>query len=72
MDTSSRISRIRSRERERLRGPPWLKVLESGHFLMSLSWCFLGLILDMTIRCPSNTLVNTNVPVTPVLCIARK
>ncbi|KAL6966639.1 ubiquitin-protein ligase peroxin 12, variant 2 [Sarracenia purpurea var. burkii] len=26
MDTSSRISKIRSRERERLRGPPWLKV----------------------------------------------
>ncbi|GAB2277645.1 ubiquitin-protein ligase peroxin 12 [Dionaea muscipula] len=25
MDASSRISRIRSRERERLRGPPWLK-----------------------------------------------
>ncbi|XP_058094800.1 peroxisome biogenesis protein 12 isoform X2 [Magnolia sinica] len=28
MDTSSRISRIRSRERERLRGPPWLKALQ--------------------------------------------
>lgn len=26
MDTSSRISKIRSRERERLRGPQWLKV----------------------------------------------
>ncbi|XP_042515583.1 peroxisome biogenesis protein 12 [Macadamia integrifolia] len=28
MDTSSRISRIRSRERERLRGAPWLKALQ--------------------------------------------
>ncbi|XP_010264914.1 PREDICTED: peroxisome biogenesis protein 12 [Nelumbo nucifera] len=28
MDTSSRIARIRSRERERLRGPPWLKALQ--------------------------------------------
>ncbi|KAJ4954291.1 hypothetical protein NE237_011074 [Protea cynaroides] len=28
MDTSSRISRIRSHERERLRGPPWLKALQ--------------------------------------------
>lgn len=28
MDTSSRISKIRSRERERLRGPPWLKALQ--------------------------------------------
>ncbi|PON32256.1 Peroxisome assembly protein [Trema orientale] len=28
MDTSSRISKIRSRERERLRGPPWLKTLQ--------------------------------------------
>lgn len=27
MDTSSRISRIRSRERERLRGPAWLKAI---------------------------------------------
>jgi peroxin-12 len=26
MDTSSRISKIRNHERERLRGPPWLKV----------------------------------------------
>ncbi|RWW54032.1 hypothetical protein BHE74_00039425 [Ensete ventricosum] len=26
MDSSSRISKIRSRERERLRGPSWLKV----------------------------------------------
>lgn len=38
MDTSSRISKIRSRERERLRGPPWLKVyfhlvcLDGGFF----------------------------------------
>ncbi|XP_073002589.1 peroxisome biogenesis protein 12 isoform X1 [Typha latifolia] len=28
MDSSSRISRIRSRERERLRGPPWLKAVQ--------------------------------------------
>lgn len=28
MDTSSRISRIRTRERERLRGPPWLKAVQ--------------------------------------------
>ncbi|KAF9607845.1 hypothetical protein IFM89_002062 [Coptis chinensis] len=28
MDTSSRISKIRSQERERLRGPPWLKTLQ--------------------------------------------
>ncbi|XP_077252780.1 peroxin-12 isoform X2 [Tasmannia lanceolata] len=28
MDSSSRISRIRSRENERLRGPPWLKALQ--------------------------------------------
>ncbi|KAJ8760393.1 hypothetical protein K2173_015060 [Erythroxylum novogranatense] len=28
MDSSSRISKIRSRERERLRGPPWLKALQ--------------------------------------------
>ncbi|OAY64614.1 peroxisome biogenesis protein 12 [Ananas comosus] len=28
MDTSSRISRIRSRELERLRGPPWLKAVQ--------------------------------------------
>ncbi|KAF4379861.1 hypothetical protein F8388_012658 [Cannabis sativa] len=28
MDTTSRISKIRSRERERLRGPPWLKMME--------------------------------------------
>ncbi|KAL6556384.1 ubiquitin-protein ligase peroxin 12 [Orobanche gracilis] len=30
MDTSSRISKIRSRERERIRGPPWLKVIQGG------------------------------------------
>ncbi|XP_062144740.1 peroxisome biogenesis protein 12 [Alnus glutinosa] len=30
MDTSSRISKIRSRERERLRGPPWLKALQGA------------------------------------------
>lgn len=28
MDSSSRISKIRSRERDRLRGPPWLKALQ--------------------------------------------
>ncbi|KAJ6792594.1 peroxisome biogenesis protein 12 [Iris pallida] len=28
MDSSSRISRIRTRERERLRGPPWLKAVQ--------------------------------------------
>ncbi|KAL2942726.1 Peroxisome biogenesis protein 12 [Bienertia sinuspersici] len=30
MDTSSRISRMRSLERERLRGPPWLKKLQGA------------------------------------------
>ncbi|KAL3523740.1 hypothetical protein ACH5RR_016574 [Cinchona calisaya] len=35
MDTSSRISKIRSRERERLRGPPWLKAVQ-GALLSSL------------------------------------
>ncbi|KAK9292278.1 hypothetical protein L1049_020242 [Liquidambar formosana] len=30
MDTSSRISKIRSHERERLRGPPWLKALQGA------------------------------------------
>ncbi|KAL6550003.1 ubiquitin-protein ligase peroxin 12 [Orobanche minor] len=30
MDTSSRISKLRSRERERLRGPPWLKAIQGG------------------------------------------
>lgn len=32
MDSSSRISRIRSRELERLRGPPWLKVGNDRHY----------------------------------------
>ncbi|XP_027104596.2 peroxisome biogenesis protein 12-like [Coffea arabica] len=35
MDTSSRISKIRSRERERLRGPPWLKAVQ-GALLSSM------------------------------------
>lgn len=30
MDTTSRISKIRSRERQRLRGPPWLKTLQGA------------------------------------------
>ncbi|KAI4364541.1 hypothetical protein MLD38_020617 [Melastoma candidum] len=30
MDTSSRISKIRSRERERLRGPAWLKAVQGA------------------------------------------
>lgn len=30
MDTSSKISKIRSRERERLRGPPWLKAVQGA------------------------------------------
>ncbi|KAK8482276.1 hypothetical protein V6N13_055380 [Hibiscus sabdariffa] len=30
MDTSSRISKIRSRERERLRGPPWVKAVQGA------------------------------------------
>ncbi|KAL6146837.1 hypothetical protein ACLB2K_057514 [Fragaria x ananassa] len=30
MDTSSRISKTRSRERERLRGPPWLKAVQGA------------------------------------------
>lgn len=30
MDTSSRISKMRSRERERLRGPQWLKTLQGA------------------------------------------
>ncbi|KAI7749399.1 hypothetical protein M8C21_001643 [Ambrosia artemisiifolia] len=30
MDTSSRISKIRSNERERLRGPPWLKAVQGA------------------------------------------
>lgn len=28
MESSSRVSRIRNRELERLRGPPWLKVVK--------------------------------------------
>ncbi|GAV82998.1 Pex2_Pex12 domain-containing protein/zf-C3HC4_2 domain-containing protein [Cephalotus follicularis] len=39
MDTSSRISKIRSRERERLRGPPWLKALQGA--LLSCSYAVL-------------------------------
>lgn len=39
MDTSSRISQIRSRERERLRGPPWLKALQGA--LLSCSYAVL-------------------------------
>ncbi|KAE8684218.1 Peroxisome bioproteinsis protein 12 [Hibiscus syriacus] len=30
MNTSSRISKIRSRERERLRGPPWVKAVQGA------------------------------------------
>ncbi|KAF7115923.1 hypothetical protein RHSIM_RhsimUnG0045000 [Rhododendron simsii] len=30
MDTSSKISKIRSSERERLRGPPWLKAVQGA------------------------------------------
>ncbi|CAM8979714.1 unnamed protein product [Rhodiola kirilowii] len=30
MDTSSRISKIRNNERERLRGPPWLKAVQGA------------------------------------------
>lgn len=30
MDTSSRISKIRSHERDRLRGPPWLKAVQGA------------------------------------------
>ncbi|OWM71664.1 peroxisome biogenesis protein 12 [Punica granatum] len=30
MDSSSRISKIRSQERERLRGPPWLKAMQGA------------------------------------------
>ncbi|KAL0382712.1 UNVERIFIED_CONTAM: Peroxisome biogenesis protein 12 [Sesamum calycinum] len=39
MDTSSRISKIRSRERERLRGSPWLKALQGG--LLSCAYAVL-------------------------------
>ncbi|KAG8377418.1 hypothetical protein BUALT_Bualt08G0030900 [Buddleja alternifolia] len=44
MDTSSRISKIRSRERERLRGPPWLK---RETYSIEGSRC-LAIILPMT------------------------
>ncbi|XP_034679850.1 peroxisome biogenesis protein 12 [Vitis riparia] len=39
MDTSSRISKIRSRERDRLRGPPWLKALQGA--LLSCTYTML-------------------------------
>ncbi|CAI9091502.1 OLC1v1026554C1 [Oldenlandia corymbosa var. corymbosa] len=39
MDSSSRISKIRSRERERLRGPPWLKAVQGA--LMSSMYAVL-------------------------------
>ncbi|WCJ43768.1 peroxin-12 [Euphorbia peplus] len=39
MDTSSRISKIRSRERDRLRGPAWLKKLQGA--LLSCSYVVL-------------------------------
>ncbi|KAM7251930.1 hypothetical protein ACFE04_023813 [Oxalis oulophora] len=39
MDTSSRISKIRNRERERLRGPPWLKTVQGA--LLSCSYAVL-------------------------------
>ncbi|KAK7285889.1 hypothetical protein RJT34_20674 [Clitoria ternatea] len=39
MDTSSRISKMRSRERERLRGPQWLKTLQGA--LLSCSYTVL-------------------------------
>ncbi|KAK3012009.1 hypothetical protein RJ639_011140 [Escallonia herrerae] len=39
MDTSSRISTIRSRERERLRGPPWLKTVQGA--LLSCAYAVL-------------------------------
>ncbi|KAI3470692.1 hypothetical protein Pfo_027355 [Paulownia fortunei] len=39
MDTSSRISKIRSRERERLRGSPWLKAIQGG--LLSCAYAVL-------------------------------
>ncbi|KDP23725.1 hypothetical protein JCGZ_23558 [Jatropha curcas] len=39
MDTSSRISKIRSHERERLRGPPWLKKLQGA--LLSCTYTML-------------------------------
>lgn len=39
MDTSSRISKIRSCERDRLRGPPWLKALQGA--LLSCTYTML-------------------------------
>lgn len=39
MDNSSRISKIRSRERERLHGPPWLKKLQGA--LLSCTYTML-------------------------------
>nr|GMD52030.1 peroxisome biogenesis protein 12 [Ipomoea batatas] len=39
MDTSSRISKIRKHERERLRGPPWLKKVQGG--LLSCAYAVL-------------------------------
>ncbi|KAH0927898.1 hypothetical protein HID58_020154 [Brassica napus] len=39
MDTSSRISKIRNHERERLRGPPWLKTVQGA--LLSCSYAVL-------------------------------
>ncbi|CAI9773111.1 unnamed protein product [Fraxinus pennsylvanica] len=39
MDTSSRISKIRNRERERLCGPPWLKAIQGG--LLSCAYAVL-------------------------------
>ncbi|KAJ6371427.1 hypothetical protein OIU77_001854 [Salix suchowensis] len=39
MDTSSRISKIRSNERERLHGPPWSKALQRA--LLSCTYTML-------------------------------
>ncbi|MQL79926.1 hypothetical protein Taro_012373 [Colocasia esculenta] len=47
MDSSSRISRIRSRERERLCGPPWLKAVQRlllGCIYTTLDYAQTGLI----------------------------
>ncbi|RVW60637.1 Peroxisome biogenesis protein 12 [Vitis vinifera] len=55
MDTSSRISKIRSRERDRLRGPPWLKNGGTG-----LQFLFLGysvLLLTVNVVMSSTLLV---------------
>ncbi|CDP06503.1 unnamed protein product [Coffea canephora] len=50
IDTSSRISKIRSRKRERLHGPPWLKAVQ-GALLSSmyavLDYAQTGLIATM-------------------------